>query len=155
MRLVHREQPHRHPGQVVPHVIAGQLFRSQEDEAGPAAGQQRLGLPAGGRAGQRIDRDGGQAPGPERVGLLSLQGQQRGHHHRRAAQGDRGDLVDGRLPGTAGQDGQAVPAVGQRGGRLQLTGPQLGIAEDVAGDLPDPGRGLHGAILPAAEDWFK
>ena len=37
---------------------------------------------------------------------------------RRAAQRDRRDLVDSRLPGAAGQDGQAVAARGQRGRRL-------------------------------------
>ena len=123
VRLVHRDQPHRRPGQAVPHVVARQLLRSQEDEARPAAAEQRIGLLAGGPAGQPVDRHRAQAARPQRVRLLPLQRQQRGHHDHRAAQGDRRDLVDRRLPGAAGQHDQAVAAGGQRGRGLHLRRP--------------------------------
>ena len=48
VRLVHREQPHRRPGQAGPHVVARQLLRSQEDKSRPAAAQQRISVLPGG-----------------------------------------------------------------------------------------------------------
>jgi hypothetical protein len=146
VRLVHRDQPHRRPGQAVPHVVARQLLRSQEDESRPAAAEQRIGVLPGGPAGQPVDRHRAQAAGPQRVRLLPLQRQQRGHHDHRAAQGDRRDLVDRRLPGAAGQHDQAVAAGGQRGRGLHLRRPQDGQAQNITGDLANPCPGLLAAF---------
>ena len=75
---------------------------------------------AAAKAGANISVLPGSASACSRCGA-----QQRVHHDARAP-GDCRDLVDGRLPGAAGQRGQAVAARGQRGRGLQLRRPRDG-----------------------------
>ena len=141
--LVHREQPGRRLGKYVAHIVAGQLLRGEEDEARLAVPEQVVGCGAAAFRYVRVHRDRGQAVREQVVGL-PLQREQRRHNHGGAAERDRGELVDRRIACTARHDGQAVTPRGQRGGGLVLPRPQLGIAEDVGGELPQVRCGGRG-----------
>src|SRR5262249_57176324 len=108
-------------GEAGAHVVARELLGPEKDETRPAAAEQGIRVSPGGAAGQRVDGHRDQAPLPQRVRLVALQRKQRRYDDGRAAEGDGRDLVDGRLPRTAWQNGQAVAPGGQHGRRLLLS----------------------------------
>jgi hypothetical protein len=122
VRLVDRDQRRAQRPYLVQPLRLDELLRGDEQEPrGTVADRLERGplLPRGLR---RADPYRAQSPPGQPGALVVLQRQQRGDHHGRTGQHRRRYLVDGRLTGARGQDGQGVPAAQDGPHRGELAG---------------------------------
>ena len=77
MRLVHGQQMRRCRPEHLAHVLAGELFGREEDEAGRTGAEQVVGRGAVTVRRRGVHGEGGQAVRAQMLGLVLLQRQQR------------------------------------------------------------------------------
>ena len=134
VRLVDDEERRLRGRQALGDLVVRQLLGREEHELDASVGEaleDALALAVRQRGVQ-----GGRAAAPDAgdgLHLVLLQGDERRHHDRRAVEEQAGDLVDRRLAGSRGHDGEGVLPVQHRGHRLELPGPQLVVARAARG----------------------
>ena len=123
MRLVDDEQAGPALLDLVEHLGVAQLLGSQQEHLDLPGGEGLERLAPGPLAARRADGGRGVAVLAQGLDLVTLQRDGRADHEGRAVEQVAGGLVDGRLAGPGGQDGDRVPHEHRLDG-LALAGPE-------------------------------